>query len=195
MADDEPLTEEERRALLALPRESPVPAGFEERVVESLRSRGLVAERGPRTTSRRSVLSLGAAAGVFGAGLGAGLLAARRSGGAPEPFPGSQYLLLLYPGPRFAAGGQAEEAARVREYGAWAGSLRRKGQLVSAARLTGGATFVEADGADGALPVAQGFFLISARDRHEADAIARACPHLRHGGRVAVQLVDGPSSR
>jgi len=36
----------------------------------------------------------------------------------------------------------------------------------------------------------QGFFLVLARDDAEAEASARDCPHLRHGGRVAVQAVD-----
>jgi hypothetical protein len=35
-----------------------------------------------------------------------------------------------------------------------------------------------------------GFFLIRARDHAQAEAIARDCPHLRHGGGVAVHEVD-----
>jgi hypothetical protein len=178
MADDE-LTEAERAALDALPREAPMPAGFEDRVVDALRARGLLAAP---AAGRRRLVRAGLAAGLFGAGLGTGLLAARR----PDPG-GPLYLLLLYPGPRYAPGGPADERARVAEYGAWAGALQRDGQLVSAERLADGGRVLGDEGA--ALSAPQGFFLIRARDGQQAEEIARACPHLRHGGRVAVHAV------
>jgi len=191
MNDEDELTEAERRALDALPTESRVPAGFEDRVVESLRARGLLAAAQPaRVRPRRQLLRLGLAASLFGSGLGTGLLAARRAGTAPEPLPGPLYLLLLYPGPRFAAGGVADEAARVAQYGAWAGRLRRAGQLLSAERLEEGARMLVGDAPVASEPGPQGFFLIRALDAAEAEAIARECPHLRHGGRIAVQAVD-----
>jgi hypothetical protein len=61
---------------------------------------------------------------------------------------------------------------------------------VSAEKLRDGARVLEGNepAASGAGP--QGFFLVRARDLDEAEAIARACPHLRHGGRVAVQAVE-----
>ena len=37
--------------------------------------------------------------------------------------------------------------------------------------------------------VMSGFFVIKAASREEAIAIAKTCPHLRHGGRVAVRPV------
>jgi hypothetical protein len=35
-----------------------------------------------------------------------------------------------------------------------------------------------------------GFFLVRAGDLAEAERIARDCPHLRHGGEVALRPVD-----
>jgi hypothetical protein len=183
MADDE-LTEAGRRALDALPKEARMPADYEDRVVGALHARGLLA---PAPPGRRRLVHAGLAAGLFGTGLGAGLLASRN----PGPAPGDQgplFLLLLYPGPRYAPGTPADERARVAEYGAWAGRLRRAGQLVSAERL-GGASRLLGDEEGGALTSPQGFFLVRARDDREAEEIARACPHLRHGGRVAVHAV------
>jgi len=193
MTDDDELTEAERRALDGLPAESRVPAGFEDRVVASLRAQGLIAATAPPLASppRRQVLRLGLAAGLFGSGLGTGFVAARRQGPAPVPFAGPRYLLLLYPGPRFVEGQAKDEAARVAEYGAWAGRLRRAGQLVGAEKLKDATRVLEGDARlDSPAPGPQGYFLIRARDMAEAEAIAQDCPHLRHGGRVSVQAVD-----
>lgn len=185
------LTDAERRALDALSGESPVPRGYEDRVVAALRERGLVAAA-PRAAAgaRRQLVRLGLAAGLFGSGLGAGLLAARREHDAAPPASGPLYLLLLYPGPGSVALGPADEEARVAEYGAWAGRLRRAGQLVSAERLREDGLRL-GDGPPEAWAAGpQGFFLVRARDDAEAEALARACPHLRHGGRVALQAVE-----
>jgi hypothetical protein len=193
MSDDDELTDAERHAIDALPAERGVPEGFEDRAVASLRARGLLAAAAPAATAspRRLVLRLGLAAGLFGSGLGTGLLAARRSGPAAQAT-APLYLLLLYPGPRFVEGGAADEAARVAEYGAWAGRLHRASQLVSAEKLAAHARLLEGSAlVDSPVPGPQGFFLIRARDLAEAEAIARECPHLRHGGRVSVQAVEG----
>ena len=191
MPDEEGLTDEERRALDALPGEAPVPHGFEDRVVAALRERGLVASGSrPEVRPRRQLVRLGLAAGLVGSGFGAGLLASRPEGGASAPDGRSLYLLLLYPGPHHAAGGRVDEEARVAEYGAWARRLRSAGQFVSAERLKDAALVLGGDVPGAAPPGPQGFFLIRARDGAEAEAVARECPHLRHGGRVAVQAVD-----
>ncbi len=192
MSDDDELTDAERRAIAALPAESRVPAGLEDSVVAALRARGLLhgMAQSKQPELRRRVLRLGLAAGLFGAGLGAGLLA-RRGDPGPEPGEGQLYLLLLYPGPRFVEGGAAEERSRVAEYGAWAGRLQRSGRLVGAEKLQDATRLLEADEAVASGPGPQGFFLIRARDGAEAERVARECPHLRHGGRVSIQAVDG----
>lgn len=137
------------------------------------------------------MLRLGLAAGLFGSGLGTGLITARRLGPKPESVGGALYLLLLYSGPRFVEGRAADEAARVTEYRAWAGRLQRAGQLVSAEKLKDSARLLEGDALVASPePGPQGYFLIRARDMAEAEAIARDCPHLRHGGRVSAQAVD-----
>jgi hypothetical protein len=185
--DENDLTDAERRALRQLPAETPLPPDLEDRVVEALRGRGLLATKGAASGRSSRVLRLAGAAAVFAAGLGTGLFVSRAR--APALEAGSLYLLLLHPGPEYAEGGPADEAARVAEYAAWAGELRRRGKLVQAERLHRGAHVLHGGAAvPGEGP--QGFFLVRARDLEEAEAIARTCPHLRHGGRVAVQAVD-----
>jgi hypothetical protein len=175
MTDDDELTPEEQAALRALPREADPPAALEERVVASLRDRGLVAPRRPR---RGIVWQSAAAVALFAAGLGAGRLTTTR----PTQPEGPVFLLLLYAGP--TAG---DEAARAREYGAWAASLRREGRLLGAERLGSDHRVL---GAGEAAPPPRGYFLYHATGMEEALEIARTCPHLRHGGQVSVQPLD-----
>jgi hypothetical protein len=187
--DEDELTDAERSALAGLSAESAVPAGLEDRVVESLRVRGLIAASPRRWSGGWPAAA--AALALFLSGLAAG-----RWTRPAAPVPGAAsdepaYLLLLYPGPAYVAGDAAEEAKRVAEYGAWAEKLQREGRLLGAEKL-GDDTLV-LEGRDG--PVAsgegpQGYFIVRARTLDEARSIARACPHLGHGGRVTVQVVD-----
>jgi hypothetical protein len=196
MTDEDGLTDAERRELERLAAQSPLPGGLEDRVVAALREQGLVGPGAPRP-SRRKVLELTAAAGLFGAGMGSGLLAARRR---EQPRPpaaagldrGAEplFLLLLHGGPAYTEARGPAAAARVAEYGAWAGELRGAGRLVAAERLARDARLLESAGDGGPIDGALGFFLVRAADRAAAEAMARACPHLRHGGRVSLQAVD-----
>ena len=181
--DEDELTDAERSALAGLPAESALPPGLEDRVVQALRARGLVA-RGRRGPSRGWQAT--AAAALFLCGMGTGLVARRPA----PPTTGPSYLLLLYPAPGYVAGDAAEEARRVAEYGEWAGRLHREGRLLGAEKLGGQALVLEAGrlAASGEGP--QGYFLVRARSLEEAQAIARSCPHLAHGGQVTVQVVD-----
>jgi hypothetical protein len=203
--DDDELTEDERRALRALPAEAPVPEGLEDRVVAELRGRGLVAPARPAPASRR--IAALAAAAALAVGLGAGYAArglerprrvAPEEAAAPAAAEGGLFLLWLYDGPgtaddrRDPAAAKADEAARVAEYGAWAAKLRREGRLAGAEKLRAPGLWLSADGPAAPPPASWplGYFLVRARHAQEAEALGRECPHLRHGGRVAVQAVD-----
>jgi hypothetical protein len=74
------------------------------------------------------------------------------------------------------------------EYRSWAIELRRRGHLVRAERL-GSETRTLGSRQTGATDTS-GFFLIRAATIAEATALARECPHLRHGGTVTVRSVD-----
>jgi hypothetical protein len=186
--DDDDLSDDERRALAALPREAPLPHGLEGRLVEALRARQLVTGGSPVRRPRRRLLRLAVAAGLFTAGMGAGFLLGRAPASAPAN--GGLYLLLLYAGPGTVEAPPEEERARVAEYGAWAGTLRREGALVLAEKLETRAPVVEGAASSATAEAPQGFFLVRARDLEEARRIARACPHVRHGGRVTLQAVE-----
>jgi hypothetical protein len=184
--DDRDLSAEERRELEQLPREADPPADLEERIVAELRTRGHL--RAPRSGRGPG---LAAAAGLFAAGLGLGAAGGGWIGPAPSPEAperGSLFLLLLYEGPGDEDGPGAE-AKRVAEYGAWARELRGAGHLEGAEKLESRARLL-GEGPPGASPTEpRGYFLLRATSLDEAIALARGCPHLRHGGRVAVHAV------
>jgi hypothetical protein len=177
---DEPLSPRERDTFAALPREMPVPSGVEDRVIESLRRE----RRSPRAGSGSRWWQLAAAVVLVSIGFAAG-----RAGHAESPAdqPGRRYLLLLYGSTTSAP---AEEEARVAEYAAWARTTLAE-RLVAAEKLTDTRLIL---GPDAPVPEParepNGFFLVRAADRAEAERLAATCPHLRHGGTVVVRDID-----
>jgi hypothetical protein len=163
------------------------PAALEERVVGTLRARGLLRAGAavPRRASARWLawpVALAAGVLLFIGGFAMG----RRP--APSSLTGmTQYTLLLYEGPEFNTSG-ATEPELVKEYSAWAGELAGRGRLVSGEKLGSEHWTLGADRATHPAPT--GFFIIAARDQGEALAIARTCPHLRYGGTVSVRPIE-----
>ncbi len=166
---------------------APPPAELEERVVATLRARGLLGGTAAprRTLAPRWTWPVAIAAGLllFAGGFGLG----RRPASAPA-IGMSQYTLLLYEGPGFNAAGIGEPAL-VQEYSAWAGELAGRGQLVAGEKLSAEAWTLGAPVPAG-VPAPTGYFVIAASTPDEALALARTCPHLKHGGTVAVRPVE-----
>lgn len=183
------MTDHHDDPLKMLESEAVPPPLLKARVRESLRSRGLL-RRGPRS-AWRAAFAAAAAVVVFVAGMVAG----RRADG-PVPHGAGAYLLLLYQDADFHPSRSEDEL--VAEYGAWAGRLGAEGKLVSgekldsAARLLeapGGTTVVSAVDVGSSAGAVAGFFIVRAASYDEAVEIARTCPHLRHGGRIAVRAI------
>jgi hypothetical protein len=164
------------------------PAALEERVVGTLRAHGLL--RSGAAVPRRALAPRWAWPVAIAAGflLFIGGFAMGRRPAAASVTGSTQYTLLLYEGPGFNAAG-ATEPELVKEYSAWAGELAGRGQLVSGEKLGSQAWTLGAEGAAAAL-APTGFFVIAARSEDEALAIARSCPHLRHGGTVSVRPIE-----
>lgn len=116
---------------------------------------------------------------------------------SPQP---SFVLLLQGRWPDAAAVDAAETRRRAREYWAWTDALARAGVLVAAgdlrwepgARVDARSVQRELDPGtldDPGFPV--GMFAVRVGSYEEAVALARACPHVRYGGTVAVRRVGG----
>ncbi len=187
---DEDLTVEESRALRALAEGPDAPAHLEDAVVARLAGRGLIQ---PRRRSRAAwALALASAAGV--ALFAAGIVVGQRGGStvqAPGPAAaGARYVLLLYDAPGEAALSDAEMGARVAEYSDWAIGLRNRGADISGEKLSSESLDL---GVAGVIPAGEplgGYFVFAAKDRDAALAIARSCPHLKHGGRAELRPIE-----
>lgn len=190
--EDEPRVDE----IASLPDEVAPPPALERRVVAALRERGLLTPRG--AAARRLAAVAAACLLAFLAGWIARALA--RSGEGPDlDDRRPRFLLLLSEPAEHAAPAPEELAARVAEYRAWALDLERGGWLVTADRLEprsvplGAGPGATAARPPGEAPAVSGFFLLRARDLDHALALARTCPHLRHGGEVTVRpIARGP---
>lgn len=161
----------------ALPREGPYPPTLEERTVSRLRAEGRFGPRPLRFVRW-------AAAAVLAALLVAGGWLAGR--GRPVRAGAPRFALLLYEGRGFEGSVTAD---RVAEYRSWAAALRRSGVQVAGEKLSPAFRRVPATAAAGDREVLAGFFVVGAPDLDAAEAIARSCPHLRHGGTIVVRPI------
>jgi hypothetical protein len=182
MSDE--LKPEERAMFDRLRDEARLPSTLEERIVASLKERGLLR----RSRSRNDRRALAAAVLATVVGFAAGGWFER-----PRKPPGPRWVLFLYsPAGRVDASPGGEEG-RVHEYSAWAKELRARGVHISGEKLDD-----EGDGlgASGSVPLSTegelgGWFLVEGQDREGALRIARSCPHLRHGGKVVLRRIAG----
>jgi hypothetical protein len=195
--------------------EAQVPDALKQRVIRSLRHRGVLR---PRPASSTRIAQIAAAVVVFAAGVATGR-ATNGSGGA-APLDEPRFLLVLHEDERFQPGRTLPEL--VQEYSAWAEALGERGRLVAAEQLDGSVTVLPVEAGSGAPPAGgggsasgggvqppgggdigggavapeagdigemTGFFLIRAADPEEALATALTHPHLRYGGRIVLRGV------
>ncbi len=143
--------------------ETEIDPEFERRVVDSLRDGGMIRR------SRTPIYLAVAAALIVGFFVG---------NYVPQRDPGREFLLLLHETPASADRGSVEEYSR------WA---RNTAAMRGGEKLTDTVSVLGPGRSDGSLA---GFFKITAKTREEAEAIARTCPHLRHGGWIEVREID-----
>ena len=177
----------------ALDREASPPPGLKGRIAHSLKERGLLREK-QWPVSRRLGQAIGGVAValmLFIAGVAIG-----RHPRALATDTRASFLLMLYEGEDFRR--DRPEVEMIAEYSAWAASLRARGifergeALDTGTRLLGNTPHgvqVQSGEVVSSLGLLAGFFIIRAADEAEATAVARTCPHLRHGGRIAVRRV------
>jgi hypothetical protein len=145
-----------------LPREIAPRPDIEAVIVKRLRRDGLLRSRMPW-------LAVAAAAIIAFAGA---LLWLRPYATSPQP----HYILLLYEGPQFSGGSR-------QEYAQWARNMR---PLVAGGEELSKTTVMSIGTKPDELA---GYFLIDARDDATAERVARACPHLKHGGAVILRRI------
>lgn len=190
------MNDDTRDPLRSLDRDVAPPAALEARVRRTLEGRGLLR---PAMPTRRRLAAAAAALAVFAAGYMAGV-------GRPPTTPLTdavpadglgRYALFLYEDERFVP--SRPEAELVAEYGAWGAGLAERGRLAVGEKLAAEAFLLEgradpvvvaARDVAGDAGVVTGLFIILAASDAEALSIARTCPHLGYGGRIAVRPIE-----
>lgn len=166
------------------------PPALKRRVLHTLRARGLVAPARFGRPVRQGLVYAAAAVVLF---VGGALVGGRRSVAAADPRP--RFALFLYEDAAFRP--TVSHRALVAEYSAWADSLRRLNALVMGEELdqedaavlvrSGSAVTVSPGDVETAAGSLTGLFIVRAASGEEAFALARQCPHLKYGGRVALR--------
>ena len=162
---------------------------------------------------RAAITAIGLAASLLvgvmlgrGSGGGSGNTAAApiTPGGTPtatSTVAKERYVLLLHGPARNrstaadAAADSANEQALVAEYSAWAGRLAGEGKLLAGEKLADDPLTMLVSNGTREVPrytadEVGGFFIIQAADSAEAYAIARECPHLKHGGTIQLRRIE-----
>jgi hypothetical protein len=173
------------------------PPALKQHVLQTLRARGIVAPPSPFRPSRtftRILVYAAAALVLFASGA---LVGGRRSASAADPRP--RFALFLYEDAAFRP--TVSQRELVAEYSAWADSLRRQNTLVMGEELgqedaavlvgSGGAVAISPGDVETVAGRLTGFFIVRAFTGEEALALARQCPHLKYGGRVAFRRLTG----
>ena len=187
------MTSSEPRGPLApkLPPTDPPPR-LEQRVLATLAQRGLLAPasrpgRRGRWWRIGGALAAGIVLFVAGALTQRAWLAGRITAVGATP----RYALLLYGGQAASA---AAERERVDEYRQWARGVAARGRYIAGEKLGDESRELTATGVIERPPAGAealaGFFIVSAPSLAEAESIARSCPHLRHGGRVVLRVIE-----
>lgn len=159
-------------------------ADLKRRVLLTMQTRGLTG-RGHRVPWGWAV-AVGIGLFVIGMALG------RRASPVSTP-DGQRYALLLYDPARFDR--SIPEPTLVAEYRDWAISLGDR--LALGEKLGADERLLRPEDserrpttAEGEAGPLGGLFIVRAGSWDEAMAIARSCPHLRHGGLVAVRRIE-----
>jgi len=168
----------EREALRDLARDEAPPPEALDRTVAALRRAGLI---GRRAKARTWIAAAAAVAAAFAGGL----LVGRPPAAAPSDAR-PQFVVLLYGA---AAADAGEEARHVGEIKAWARALARAGHALSGAKLAD-SEYTLGDGGAFSTAGLGGYIVLAADGPEDALAMARTCPHLRHGGSIVVRPVD-----
>jgi hypothetical protein len=188
---EDELTPERSQELRELSGGPHPPVGLEARTTEALRAHGLLRdERGRRAVLFRW-LAFGAASIIF---LAAGFLAGERRTRVPAVPMGNRYVLFVTTQGETESAPPKDEAGRVREYSKWARDQAAAGHLIAGEELN--ETSLALTGLDSrarhdsSLDILGGYFIIVANNMDEATAIARTCPHLRHGGTLVIRPIE-----
>lgn len=181
----EELSEHEKEALSALPRERAPRPEIEDGLVAELRKRGRLRTRRARSWWK-TVAAAAASVLLFASG------AVWRDQRKPSAHEQPHWVLLLREGHEDRTVPAEESRRRVNEYANWARTNAARG-LIDGEEL--GEERVLFSGTKGRTAArtpesVAGYFLLGEVDAERARAIALSCPHLAYGGEVELRWIQ-----
>lgn len=198
---ERPLSAAERARLAELRSGPALPPELEQAVITDLCARGLLGgrARGPAVPAHRlrraAAVLVAVLAGLAGLAGGRALWGPAATDGVVRA-PGERFLLLVHEPLGAPPLAPAELELRSAEYARWARSLGEA--VLGGAPLAERVALLRGDGAGGVAlergagqsSTLGGYFLLAAPDEARAEAIARGCPHLRHGGWLELRRLE-----
>jgi hypothetical protein len=193
------LTPQERELFAGLEREKMPPSFLENRIVEQLKGAGVIRTRwvGRKPGYLKIAAAFALLIAVFSVGA---IVGSRRSSGPATKTDQPGYILIVREfSPELRAKSPEEERQRVKEYGAWARDLGRRGLLIGGEKLKDeGRLLSQANQSSDILETSSeasegavaGYFLLPSGDYNQAVTIAKTCPHIKHGGTVELRQID-----
>lgn len=178
------LTPEEKSALDALPKTSPLPEGLEQRIVFQLESEGLIR----KSTSMQRILPWAAsiAASILFFFIGSSL--AKNNFQEVQINPEQGYMLILHEDERFQPGDPME---MFQEYAAWMNTINEMGVKITGQELDNRATVLTTESiqtrGEETVKRTTGYFIIEAESEADALSIAKQNPHLKYGGTIELK--------
>jgi hypothetical protein len=184
--------------LKGLPASEAPPAFLEERVVARLRDAKMIKASSLSRFRGYPALITAITLSLMTFFVGA-FIGTRRSVAAASTQPAGYLLIVRAANAQFEPKNPQEELLRVKEYSAWARDLRQQGLLVGGEKLKDELNVLSTsvDGRqvnenranlnEGGVA---GYFLLPSSDYDQALAIARTCPHLKHGGAVELRQIE-----
>jgi hypothetical protein len=195
---DDELSPREREAFDALSRDAAPPEFLEERVVNQLKTTGLI--RSAKIWRHRPGIRIGSALAASVAVFVLGAVVGLRWRATPSGDQNSaQFMLVLRESAQELQTESPERIAQaIREYSGWAKNLQQDGLLVEGEKLKDEMRFLDLINGKPTVSATQpagretvtGFFLIRAPDYRKALSIAESCPHLAYGGVIEIRQID-----
>ena len=192
------LSAQERQAFAALSKTQSPPSFLEDQIVEQLKNAGVIRTTRKSWLPNYRQLAAGFAMAIVLFVVGALAGARWKANAAPSQQPGF-ILIVRNASAESEPRTPEEELARVKEYSSWAREWGQKGKLLGGEKLKDegrefGENVAERSQWEAVTKPVEGgiggYFLLPATDYNEAIAIARSCPHLKHGGKVELRQIE-----
>lgn len=182
--DREELTPEEQAAFEAIASVQQLPSYLEDKVVDALKSEGLIKKTNTMNVYIRYAAGIAASVIIFFIGN----IVGKQAGQTAAIDPTNGYIMLLKEDTGFQPGDPME---MFEEYAKWMNDLAAKGVKITGQELKNEALEVTAagtaslDGNTGRKTT--GYFVIETASKEEALAVVKDNPHLKYGGIIELK--------